>query len=170
PEALNLTRSLFKEERIKAIVAGGETREHSVFKGLEEVRDSQFVLVHDGDRPCLTPVLVKRVLEELKGHQAVLPVLPVKETLKALTPAMFVKETLGKGYWLAQTPQGFSYQVLKEAFLKAENAFHAPDDAQIVEQMGVPVKAISGEETNIKVTTPLDFQIAEMILRGRESV
>lgn len=169
-EALDQARFLFKAEKIAAIVAGGETREHSVFKGLEEVHNSRFVLVHDGDRPCLTSLLVKRVLEELKEHPAVLPVLPVKETIKALTGEMQVKETLGKGYWLAQTPQGFKYQTLKEAFSKAENAFQAPDDAYIVEKAGIPVKAILGEETNIKVTTPFDFRVAEMILRERDFV
>jgi 2-C-methyl-D-erythritol 4-phosphate cytidylyltransferase len=166
-EVLDRARSLFKGDKIRAIVSGGETRELSVLNGFREIKDAEYVLVHDGDRPCLTSQLVRRVLEELKSYPAVIPAYPVKETIKACNSEMLVSRTLGKNYWCAQTPQGFKREILEEAFQEVELISEIPDDSELVEKLGLPVKVIRGEETNIKVTTPFDFKIAEMILKER---
>lgn len=166
-EVLDRARSLFKGDKIRAIVSGGETRELSVLNGFREIKDAEYVLVHDGDRPCLTSQLVRRVLEELKSYPAVIPACPVKETIKACNSEMLVSRTLGKNYWCAQTPQGFKREILEEDFQEVELISEIPDDSELVEKLGLPVKVIRGEETNIKVTTPFDFKIAEMILKER---
>lgn len=163
-EALEKARSLFWGGKVKSVVPGGETRELSVFCGFREIRNSEFVLVHDGDRPCLSNSLLKRVIKELEKYPAVIPACQVKETLKAVSDEMLVKETMGKKYFLAQTPQGFRREVLEKAFKEIGDFEKFSDDSGLVEKIGVPVRVIPGEEINIKVTTPLDFKIAEMIL------
>lgn len=165
PEVLSQARALFPESKVRAIVPGGQSRSQSVQNGLNEVQDARLVLVHDGDRPCLSQQLLNRILGELEYYPAVVPLLPGKETVKAVKSEMFVERTLGKEFWVAQTPQGFQTRVLREAFSSLEDVNSSPDEAFLMERAGVPVKGVMGEDTNIKVTVPLDFKIAEMILR-----
>ncbi|MCR4429109.1 MAG: 2-C-methyl-D-erythritol 4-phosphate cytidylyltransferase [Caldiserica bacterium] len=164
-ESLEEGKNRFLGGKVKKVVPGGETRELSVFCGFKESRKAPLVLVHDGDRPCTSPSLIKRVIKELEIFEAVVPALKVKETLKAASNEMVVRETLGKDYFLAQTPQGFRREVLERAFREIGDFGKYSDDSGLVEKLGVPVRIVPGEETNVKVTTPLDFKIAELFLK-----
>ncbi|MCX5973893.1 MAG: 2-C-methyl-D-erythritol 4-phosphate cytidylyltransferase [Coprothermobacterota bacterium] len=156
--------------KVQAIVAGGTKRQDSVRAGLSALDDEVHVLVHDVARPCLTMDLVERLVDCLIHFPAVIPVWPVKETVKSIEGNGRVQKTLPRNnlYW-AQTPQAFQRVLLEEAHKNAvggkENAL---DDASLVEKLGVEVHAIPGDEANIKVTTPLDWILATKILEGKE--
>lgn len=156
--------------KVRAIVAGGTKRQDSVRAGLSAVDDEVHLLVHDIARPCLTVELVERLVDCLAHFPAVVPVWPVKETIKSVESNGRVIETLPRSnlYW-AQTPQAFHRVLLEEAHKSgAGRKDSAPDDASLVEQLGVEVHTILGEEANLKVTTPLDWILATKILEGKE--
>jgi 2-C-methyl-D-erythritol 4-phosphate cytidylyltransferase len=156
--------------KVQAIVAGGNERQDSVRAGLSALDDEVCVLVHDLARPCLTVGLVDRLVDCLTHFPAAIPVWPVKETLKSIAGNGRVQQTLPrqKLYW-AQTPQAFHRVLLEEAYKNADGRKgNAPDDASLVEKLGAEVHVICGEETNIKVTTPLDWILATKILEGKE--
>ena len=149
---------------------GGETRQASTAAGLDAARGASLVLVHDGVRPFVTPDLVRRVLAAAAEHGAALPLLPVQETLKNVSPEGRVLGTAPRGrFALAQTPQGFRREVLEAALRRAvSEGYEGTDEAELVERMGHPVARVEGLRDNLKITTPGDFPVAEAILaRGR---
>ncbi len=156
--------------KVRDLVAGGTRRQDSVRAGLSALDDEVWVLVHDVARPCLTVGLVERLVDCLRQFPAAIPVWPVIETVKSIGGNGRVQKTLPRRnlFW-AQTPQAFQRVLLEEAHNIAESRKDsAPDDASLVEKMGVEVHAIPGEESNIKVTTPLDWILATKILEGKE--
>jgi 2-C-methyl-D-erythritol 4-phosphate cytidylyltransferase len=156
--------------KVRAIVAGGTKRQDSVRAGLSALDDEVRVLVHDVARPCLTVELVERLVDCLTHFPAVIPVWPVKETIKSIEGNGRVQKTLlRKNLYWAQTPQAFQRVLLEEAHKNAVGRKeNAPDDASLVEKLDVEVHAIPGDEANIKVTTPLDWILATKILEGKE--
>jgi 2-C-methyl-D-erythritol 4-phosphate cytidylyltransferase len=157
-------------------VAGGSTRARSVQAALRAVpADVDVVLVHDAARP-LTPVgLVEAVDAAVRaGHPAVVPALPVVDTVKAVAPGEFgVEEVVGTvdraPLRAIQTPQGFRRDVLEQAYAQAAVAgdLDATDDAGLVERLGVPVAVLPGDEQAFKVTRPLDLLLADAVLTQR---
>mgnify|MGYP001824097013 CR=1 FL=1 len=156
------------------VVAGGATRSTSVLRALETLpEDTDVVLVHDAAR-ALTPVgLVESVDAAVRaGHPAVIPVLPVVDTIKsvAVGPEKALPEvtaTVDRASLRAvQTPQGFRRDVLDEAYRRAveESRLDATDDAGLVEAVGHPVAVVPGDERAFKVTRPLDLLLADAIL------
>ena len=150
-------------------VIGGATRQDSVRRGLEALASQApaHVLVHDAARPFATPALIERVRAGLATEAAVLPVLPVVDTLKQVGEDGRVgAEVPRTGLGRAQTPQGFAF----EALLRAHR-HHAgrgcTDDAGVVALDGVPVLAVEGDEANFKVTTDADLARAETVLARR---
>ncbi len=150
-------------------VTGGATRQESVHRGLEALSaDAPVrVLVHDAARPFATPALVERVLDALDTAAAVLPVVPVVDTLKRLDPAgAVVAEVPREALARAQTPQGFRFAALLKAH-RRHAGVACTDDAGVVALDGVAVATVSGEEENFKVTTEDDLARAEAHLAGR---
>ncbi len=150
------------------VVEGGSTRQESVSNALAAVPASfEIVLVHDAARALTPPSLIESVAAAVRtGHDAVIPVLPVVDTIKQLSPDGHVLTTVDRSQLGAvQTPQGFRRDLLINAHATATDAH--TDDAGIVERMGLPVFTVPGHPEALKITTPFDLLIAESILRAR---
>jgi 2-C-methyl-D-erythritol 4-phosphate cytidylyltransferase len=149
------------------IVAGGADRTESVRLALAAVGDAEFVLVHDAARALTPPALIARVVAALKsGHPAVVPALPVSDTIKAVDANGVVLGTPERsGLRAVQTPQGFQTQVLRRAYERA-TAGGFTDDASVVEATGTPVQVVAGDPLAFKITTPNDLLLAEALLRA----
>ncbi|APC09686.1 2-C-methyl-D-erythritol 4-phosphate cytidylyltransferase [Neomoorella thermoacetica] len=174
PDDIPLCRQVVAGEgasKVKAIVAGGAERQDSIAEGLKAVaRAAEWVAVHDGARPFLTPALLEKTILAARTTGAAIAALPVKETIKQGGEAGIVAATLDrKGLWSAQTPQVFRREWLVDAYREAaEKGWQATDDAALVERLGYPVKLVPGEETNIKITTPGDLVLAGALLVGEK--
>ena len=156
---------------------GGPTRFHSVQNGLALVPDDAdgVVGVHDGVRPFVSVEVIGRCYELARSRGAVVPVVPVVETVRQLEPSAEKGEEVSISshtgprdhYRLVQTPQTFSIQLLKAAFHQPYcDAF--TDDASVVEAYGHGIALVEGNRENIKITTPFDLAIAEALLRREE--
>jgi 2-C-methyl-D-erythritol 4-phosphate cytidylyltransferase/2-C-methyl-D-erythritol 2,4-cyclodiphosphate synthase len=159
-DALDAGRKLGLERRV---TFGGATRQESVRNGLADLPpDCRRVLVHDAARPFIDAPLIVRILEALDaGHKAVVPGLPVTDTVKLVDDAGLVAGTPERARLRAvQTPQGFDRVTLGRAHEAATNAT-ATDDAALVEALGVPVCIVEGAETNRKITSPADRALLE---------
>ena len=158
--------------KVKAIVEGGKERYHSVFEGLKQTSDADYVLIHDGARPFVNQDIIRRCMQEVQKYQACVVGMPVKDTIKIADEGGYAKQTPDrKNVWMIQTPQTFSYQLIYEAYeemLKSEDAT-ITDDAMVLERVkGKKSKLIEGSYRNIKITTPEDLLIADIYLRNPE--
>ncbi len=152
--------------KVKEYITGGNTRSESVGNGLTYVDpDCQIIVVHDGARPLITPELIDKTVNLCIIEKAVITGLPVMQTIKKVdVNESVVEKTLNREeLWAIQTPQAFYKDVLVEAYLQAKS-LDAPDDAALVEQVGMRVKVLLGDPQNIKVTTAEDMIMAEKLL------
>lgn len=143
-------------------VAGGATRQESVRLGLEKLsaKTPESVLIHDAARPFIDAATIERVIDALAKERAAIAALPVVDTLKREASGRIAATVGRNGLWRAQTPQGFRFPDILEAYRAArEDAF--TDDAAVAEAAGIPVSLVSGTEANFKVTTTEDFARAE---------
>jgi 2-C-methyl-D-erythritol 4-phosphate cytidylyltransferase/2-C-methyl-D-erythritol 2,4-cyclodiphosphate synthase len=148
-------------------VTGGETRQESVWRGLQALRTSEpnFVLIHDAARPLMSDNLIETVVSALEsGAEAALPLLAVADSLKRETPAGFEAVSRDELY-RAQTPQGFHFKAIYDAHARFAGSA-ATDDIVLAELAGMKITAVAGEEMNIKLTTASDFHFAERLLAG----
>jgi len=142
------------------IVEGGENRAASVYAALNTLStNTGIVLIHDGVRPFTTPCLVRAVIAAVKKYGAAVPCIPVTDTIKQVDPHGKITATHDREkLWRAQTPQGFTYDIITAAYRQAEKGgMEATDDSVLVERMGVPVYVVPSEVGNIKITTPEDL-------------
>jgi len=149
------------------IVEGGKTRQESVFIALRELpAETKMTVIHDAARPLATPGLLRRVLDGAREHGACVPSIACEETVKLVRSGRVI-ETLNRDeIHIIQTPQAFYYDVLLEAHKLAEQRkWRVMDDATLVERMGRPVAAVTGERTNIKITRPSDMRLARLLIR-----
>ena len=145
-------------------VSGGLTRFHSVRNALEKVPDGALVAIHDGVRPLISPALVRTLFEKGETCPAVIPVIPVTDTLRYRNPALGDADR--EALVAVQTPQIFHSEALKAAYNQAyETAF--TDDGSVVRKYGIPLTLEEGERFNIKITTPEDLVLASAILSSR---
>ncbi|HLO47463.1 MAG TPA: 2-C-methyl-D-erythritol 4-phosphate cytidylyltransferase [Kamptonema sp.] len=152
------------------LIPGGITRQESVYNGLQALpATAERVLIHDGARCLATPDLFNRCAEALFKFRGLIAAVPVKDTIKVTDETGLVKDTPDRSQlWAAQTPQGFEVKLLKDCHAKGrQQGWEVTDDAALFEKCGLPVQIVQGEETNLKVTTPMDLAIAEFILRQR---
>lgn len=149
------------------VVPGGAERTDSVRAGLAAASDATHILVHDAARALTPPALIARVVAELAaGHRAVVPGLPVADTIKSVSAAGAVTGTPDRAALRAiQTPQGFDAELLRTAYA-AE--LSATDDAGLVEACGATVRVIAGDALAFKITGPLDLRLAEALLSGAD--
>jgi 2-C-methyl-D-erythritol 4-phosphate cytidylyltransferase len=146
------------------VVLGGRRRRDSVRAGLDAVSGCEYVVVHDGARPAVTPALIEAALAGARETGAALCAVPVADTLKRGDDAGLVYSTVSReNLWQAQTPQAFRYDVLLRAH--AATDIEATDDAALVELMDAPVQLVKGSLRNVKVTTPEDLDLVEAVLR-----
>ena len=149
------------------VVAGGADRPESVSRALAALPENpDFVLVHDAARALTPPGLIVRVVDALRaGHAAVVPALPLSDTIKAVDANGVVLGTPERAALRAvQTPQGFATDLLVRAYRRAAAA-GLTDDASLVEQLGGQVQVVDGDPLAFKITTPLDLQLAQAIVR-----
>ena len=159
----NLCRDMNK---VKAVVVGGKSRQESVALGLNALSGKvKLAAIHDGARPLITWQVIDRAIRAANTYGAAAPAIPVKDTIKVVEGRV-VKNTPDRATLFAvQTPQVFDFDLLRGALVKAEkDGAQVTDDCSAVELMGFTVKIVEGDERNIKVTTPMDLKIAEMLL------
>ena len=155
--------------KVTHICIGGPRRQDSVAEGLKRLKTFDYVLIHDGARPLVTPDLIERGLEAAKETGAAVAAVPVTDTIKRADRSLTVVETLNReDLWAVQTPQVFRYDVIQIAHL--QDAEEATDDAALVERLGHTVKLYRGSYDNLKITTPDDLVVAENILRKRGAI
>jgi len=154
-----------------ALIQGGDSRQASVFNGLQGLPEAAtHVLIHDGARCLATPELFDRCTAALETCDGLIAAVTVKDTIKVVDKQLRIESTPDRSrLWAAQTPQGFAVQRLKDCHQRGQDeGLAVTDDAALFEACGLPVQIVQGEETNLKVTTPVDLAIAEFILRQRD--
>ena len=151
-------------------IQGGKTRQESVYNGLQGLPASaERVLIHDGARCLATPDLFDRCAAQLATCPGLIAAISVKDTIKVVDSTGIVVSTPDRSnLWAAQTPQGFEVKLLKACHDRGRAlGWEVTDDAALFEKCNLPVTIVPGEETNLKITTPVDLAIAESILKGR---
>ena len=145
-----------------SVVSGGSQRQDSVKLGLERLSDSiRLVLVHDAARPFVSRELIARVVDETRRSAACLPVLSLSDTVKEVRGSQVLRTLDRDRLRLAQTPQGFEINLLRQALDRARaEGFYGTDEASLVERLGAPVSVVPGESENIKVTWKQDLEEA----------
>jgi 2-C-methyl-D-erythritol 4-phosphate cytidylyltransferase len=152
-------------------ILGGDTRQASVYNGLQALpTEASHVLIHDGARCLATAELFDRCAQAVYETPGLIAAVPVKDTIKQVDAQRQIVHTPDRAQlWAAQTPQGFEVALLKRCHAQGQQQnWQVTDDAALLEKCGVPVKIVEGEETNLKVTTPVDLAIAQFILQQRQ--
>ena len=156
--------------KVKAVVAGGKSRQESVGLGLNALSDKvKLAAIHDGARPLVSWQLIDLTVRMAHNYGAAAPAVPVKDTVKVVEGGL-VKETPDRSKLRAvQTPQVFDFDLLRGALKQAKlDGAELTDDCSAVERINMTVRIGDGEETNIKVTTPMDLKLAEMLMEDRK--
>lgn len=161
-------------QKVGRIVVGGKERYHSVLNGLKAASDCDYIFIHDGARPFVTQDMLHRLLETVKHANACVAGMPVKDTIKIANEDGYIETTPKRELvWMIQTPQVFSFELIKKAYLILEKDEYSllqkgisiTDDAMVVEMLlGESVKLVEGSYQNIKITTPEDLTVAEGFL------
>ena len=155
-----------KFDKVRAVVVGGKDRAESVKNGLRMLSNKvKLAAVQDGARPLITEAVIDRTIRAAHTYGAAAPAIPVKDTIKVVAGGI-VSSTPDRSTLKAiQTPQVFDYDLLQGALKKAfEDGAAITEDCSAVELLGFKVKIVEGDERNIKVTTPMDLKIAELLL------
>lgn len=148
-----------------SIVAGGKTRQDSVYNGLLALQDTDVIAIHDGVRPLVSPDVISRTILAAFESGAAVAGIPVKETVKKQSGPM-LETVLREDLWFAHTPQAFHTRLILRAHEQARSSgFIGTDDAVLVEQLGHPVVMVLDSDENIKITSPFDLQIASILIQ-----
>ncbi|MEL6615138.1 MAG: 2-C-methyl-D-erythritol 4-phosphate cytidylyltransferase [Bacteroidota bacterium] len=156
-------------DAVHAVVAGGDSRQASVARGLDAVpKSAVIVLVHDAVRPFVTPEAVRAVAEAVREHGAAALAVPVADTLRAGRDGAFGETVDRSGLWRMQTPQGARRDLLADALARAQQeGLVATDEVGALTRAGVEVAIVDGDERNLKLTRPADWALAEAIWAQR---
>ena len=148
-------------------VLGGQERADSVLNGLKEIDSGvDFVAVHDAARPCVSERDIDAVFAVAARTNAAILATRCSSTVKRVNEHQEIVETVPReGLWLAQTPQVFRLQLLRDAYSNSKNPKLATDEASLVQELGATVSIVEGSSTNIKVTTKEDLKLAELALK-----
>ena len=167
---LSITNLCKGMEKVRAVVVGGKSRQESVHLGLNALSDKvKLAAVHDGARPLITWEVIDRTVRAANTYGAAAPAIPVKDTIKVVEGRVVKKTPDRATLFAVQTPQVFDFDLLRGALVKAQqDGAQVTDDCSAVELMGMKVKIVEGDERNIKVTTPMDLKIAEMLLEDMQ--
>jgi 2-C-methyl-D-erythritol 4-phosphate cytidylyltransferase len=157
----------YRFSKILKLVIGGRLRQDSVRNGIEAIDEPcDIVIIHDAARPFVSPSFIEKSIFLMEMYDAIIPALPVKDTIKVVSKEGFVVKTLERdALWNIQTPQTFKYDLIAKAYREgmAKKLF-GYDDSTFIEYMGKKVKVVEGSPYNIKITTPEDLTIARGIL------
>ena len=148
--------------KVTEVCPGGRRRQDSVAAGLSRLKSCHWVVIHDGARPLVTEELIERGLVEARETGAAVAAVPVSDTIKVAGDDRIVQETPPRGnLWAVQTPQVFRYDIINQAYHQA--TAEVTDDASLVERLGYKVKLYMGSYDNIKITTPDDLALAQVL-------
>ncbi len=163
---LPITSACRGMDKVKAVVAGGASRQESVVRGLSALSGQmKLAAVHDGARPLVSDAVIDRTVRAAHSYGAAAPAVPVKDTIKVVKGGLVMATPDRNALRAVQTPQVFDFDLLRGALEKAEKDKAAvTDDCSAVERLGMRVKIVEGEERNLKITTPLDLKIAALLL------
>ncbi len=152
--------------KVTSVVVGGDNRVASVQNGLEALSSkTRLVAVHDGARPLVSFEVIDRTVRTAHAYGAAAPSIPVKDTIKIVSGGVVASTPDRKTLQAVQTPQVFDFDMLRGALKKSvEQGWEITDDCSAVEMLGMGVRMVAGDERNIKITTPIDLKIAEMLL------
>jgi 2-C-methyl-D-erythritol 4-phosphate cytidylyltransferase len=165
---------LWGYESCMTIVEGGMERQDSVYNALCEIHKHpvlpSWILIHDGARPFCSSALVDEILDQCVTHCAVIPAIPLTDTIRRVTPGL--SEVIDRSQLFStQTPQGFQTDILWRATQQSRKEnWKVTDDASLLEKVGKKIKIVPGEEVNIKITTPTDLKWAQWLLLQQESL
>jgi len=161
-------------KKVKDIVIGGLERQDSVFNALntKSAEESEIILVHDAVRPFIQPELIKTVIETAEETGAAIPAIRPKDTIKETSPQGRVVKTLNRSNLrIIQTPQGYWFDILFQAYSKAAKVnYRGTDSASLVEFIGYKVSVVEGDERNIKITNPFDLSVGRLILQEQNQI
>jgi len=149
------------------VLAGGQRRQDSVFNGILSIEDREsIVVIHDGVRPLVRPEMISACINKARTSGACILGIPVQDTLKSVRGDGAIQGTIQREkLWLAQTPQAFHYQLIRNAHTAASrDGVEGTDDAMLLERMGVPVNILLSRRENLKITTNEDLMLADAIL------
>jgi len=165
---LRKVHNLFESDKLKMrCICGGERRQDSVYAGLQAMGDfADIVVIHDGVRPFVTPMQISQIINIARKKNAVIFGIKPRDTVKRIDPNNYIKQSVDRdSLILAQTPQAFSYALIKKAHeLARHKGLRATDDAMLIELMGEKVHVAPGHPFNIKITTPEDLIFSKTIL------
>ncbi len=163
---LSITSLCRGMDKVKAVVAGGASRQESVARGLGALSGQmKLAAVHDGARPLVSDAVIDRTVRAAHSYGAAAPAVPVKDTVKVVKGGLVMATPDRNALRAVQTPQVFDFDLLRGALEQAEKDKAAvTDDCSAVERLGMRVKIVEGEERNLKITTPLDLKIAALLL------
>lgn len=167
---LPITQLTHDMDKVVAVVCGGSSRQESVQLGLNALPEEiQLAAIHDGARPLVGWQLIDRVVRAANTYNAAAPAIPVKDTIKVVKGRVVDHTPDRAALFAVQTPQVFDFDLLRGALKKAElDGAAVTDDCSAVERMGMAVKIVDGDERNLKVTTPLDLKIAQLLLEEEQ--
>lgn len=162
--------------KVKRVIPGGDRRQDSVQSAIDLLEEEQrppddIVLVHDGVRPLVTLELIEQVVSATQKFGGAVAALPVTDSLKEVSADHFIQKSVAREkIWSMQTPQAFRLALLSEAYREAaRDRFSGTDEAMLVERIGAPIRCIQGLSENIKITTPSDLKMAELLLSARSA-
>lgn len=158
------------------VVEGGKERYHSVYHALKAIEECDYVFIHDAARPFITDEILTRSYEAVLKYRACVTGVPSKDTVKIASADGYVEKTPDRNkVWVIQTPQVFSYSLIRQAYESlisqeeelSQLGITITDDAMVAERFtDVPVKLVEGDYHNIKITTPEDIELAEVFCRS----
>ena len=156
-------------DKVRSVVVGGKSRQESVGLGMNALSDKcELAAIQDGARPLITWEVIDRVVRAAHAYHAAIPVIPVKDTIKVCNSALVISTPDRSTLRAVQTPQVFDFDLLRGALAQAEaDGAEVTDDCSAVVRLGMSVKIVEGDERNLKVTTPLDLKLAEMLMEER---
>lgn len=169
PERYRDLVNTIKIDKLTKFVLGGKTRQESCWAGVQNIKDADLVIVHDGARPLVDKSLITRVIRAASEYGAAISAVRSKDTIKEVGSNGIIIQTPNRAnLWQAQTPQVIKFDLLRQAHvMAAQDGFQGTDEAGLVERLGRHVIIVEGDYRNIKVTTPEDLLIAEHYMSDR---
>lgn len=162
---INELKEIFNCENKIRIIEGGQTRQKSVFNGLEALENCDYVLIHDGARPMITPEIIKNAMKVVQTQKALTVATKTIDTIKQVDENLKIIKTVDRSaLYNTQTPQAFEYDLIKSAHEKLQGQDFT-DDAGMLEHLGYDVYILEGDYKNIKITTKNDIEIAKIHLQ-----
>ncbi len=169
PKGLEVLVNTYELTKVTNIIEGGNTRQDSVSLGLQAASlDTDIIVIHDGVRPFATPEMFEHCIRAAQDVEGAIIATKIQDTVKRVSQEGTIKETVDRtSLWAAQTPQVFQYRALQEALRCAyTDGVQMTDEAGLLERLGYTIKVVEGTSHNLKITTPKDLALAELLLQS----